>query len=305
MKNDIQKLIENLNSEIKVAKDVQDKSAALQRLQDIAKMYDGEDKVVSFEEIAELIRTQPEELKIMTGWTSFDGLIRGFRPQQLVVISAATKHGKTTFLMDLTTRIAQHQPLWFPFEESAEELIRKYIERGQTPPHGYTPQSITGNRVDWIEKKIVESIAKFGTQVVFIDQLDFIVEMGGDNHAQRVGDTMRKLKGLAKKWNVVIFLICHLVKTNMETQPTLEDLKGSSSIAQEADTVIMLWRETKRENGQVVIGSNVNISVQANRRHGKTGNVPMHYDGAKFLESDAKYVEAERSISASKIDENW
>lgn len=285
-KETISQIMKRLETEIHVTQKGREQTESLLRLKEIAKMYSGEDKVISFGDIAERLKTQAEELKIMTGWTQFDELIRGFRPQQLVVVSAATKQGKTSYLMDLTTRIRQHNPLWFPFEESAEELIRKYIERGQTPPHGYTPQNINGNRIDWIETKIVESIAKFGTQVVFIDQLDFIVEMSGDNHALRVGDTVRKLKALAKKWNVVIFLICHLVKTNMEMQPTLEDLKGSSSIAQEADTVIMLWRETKREAGQVVTTNNVNVSVQANRRHGKTGNVKMAYINGTFIEQD-------------------
>jgi len=120
--------------------------------------------------------------------------------------------------------------------------------------------------------------------VVFIDQLDFIVSLQGESHALRVSQTMRDLKGIAKKWNVVIFIICHLSKAKMDTQPTLEDLKGSSSIGQEADTVILLWRESKRENGRMVITNNLNVSVQANRRTGRTGNVQMVYEDGKFLE---------------------
>jgi replicative DNA helicase len=99
---------------------------------------------------------------------------------------------------------------------------------------------------------------------------------------------MRELKNIAKKWDVLIFLICHLVKTKMDEQPTLEDLKGSSSIGQEADTVILLWREMKKEKGQVVLTNNVNISVQANRRSGKTGNIKTVYENGKFLEKEWK-----------------
>ena len=78
------------------------------------------------------------------------------------------------------------------------------------------------------------------------------------------------------------------MKTKMDTQPTLEDLKGSSSIGQEADTVIILWREMKREDGQVTITNNVNVSVQANRRTGKTGNVRMTYHDGHFTEGEWK-----------------
>jgi replicative DNA helicase len=255
-------------------------------LKEIAKSYEADDKVITFDEIAEKIKVDPDELKIMSGWPQLDEILKGFRLQQLVVVSALTKSGKTSWLMDLTTRLKEHAPLWLPFEESAEELIRKFIERGEEPPKGFTPNVMKRSTFEWIEHRVIESIAKYGTRVVIIDQLDFIVPMGADNHALRVGQAMRDLKALAKKWNVCIFIICHLVKTDMDTQPTLQDLKGSSSIGQEADTVILLWREMRREDGQVVITNNTNVSVQANRRTGKTGNVKMVYNNGHFFEQD-------------------
>ena len=296
---DIKQIIERLDKEINLNKKVQEKTEQLNRLKDIMKLYGGEDKLVSFEEIAEKIKTQPEELKIMTGWKQFDEILKGFRLKQLVVVSAITKHGKTTWLMDLTTKIKEFNPLWFPFEEGADELISKFIERGEQPPHGYCPAIIRGITMDWIEEKIIEGIAKYNTKVVFIDQLDFIVPMNGDNHALRVGQAMRDLKGIAKKWNICIFLICHLSKVNMGENPALEDLKGSSSIAQEADTVILLWRETKRENGERVITNNTNISIQANRRAGTTGNIKMVFNQGHYLEEDWKQAKV------IEEDEKW
>lgn len=193
----------------------------------------------------------------------------------------------TSFLIDLTTRIKEYSPLWFPFEEGAEELIRKYIDRGEEPPLFYIPLTMKGNLIQWLETKIIESIAKYNSRIVFIDQLDFLVPFNGDNHSLRVAQTMRELKEIAKKWNVIIFLICHFVKTRAEQQPTVEDLRGSSSIGQEADTVILLWRETvKNSDGSVIITDNVNVSVQANRRTGKTGNVKMVYENGHFIEKE-------------------
>lgn len=287
----IDTLLQNLRNEITQTQKGVEQAVSLDRLKQIAKVYRGEDEVVSFDTIAERIKNEKDELKIMSGWSGLDDLLKGFRPQQLVVVSAITKSGKTSFLMDLTTRIAEHKPIWFPFEESAEELIRKFVERGEEPPKGFTPHAITDNKISWIEEKIVESIAKHGTRVAFIDQLDFIVPFGGDNHALRVGQAMRELKAIAKKWNITIFLICHLVKTRMDTQPTLEDLRGSSAIGQEADTVIMLWRQMERVNGQVEITNNVNVSVQANRRTGRTGNVKMVFDSGHFIEQDWQHTE--------------
>lgn len=282
----IPELLQKIDREITKMEDDKKRHEAKERLKAIARVYAGEDEVVAWSEIAE--DAKKDELKIPSGWLGLDELLRGFRPQQLVVVSAPTKSGKTSLMVNLTARMAEYAPLWFPFEESAEELSRKFLEKGEDPPQMYSPRSIMGGTTKWIEDKLVESIAKYGTKVVVIDHLDFIVPFNADNHSLRIAQAMRDMKGLAKKWNVVIFLICHLVKTNMESQPTLEDLRGSASIAQEADTVILLWRQMKKEQGQVVITDNVNVSVQANRRHGKTGNVKMVFRDGKFYEEEWK-----------------
>lgn len=285
-KKNVDELISKLGKEIQKEQAGLEKEESLIRLKEIARIYQGDDKVIPFSDIVARIKAGDDELKILTGWTGLDDLLKGFRLQQLVVVSALTKSGKTSFLMDMTTRFREYNPLWFPFEESADELVRKFVERGQEPPLAYTPENMTATSVEWVESKIVESIAKYDTKIVFIDQLDFIVPLTGDNHHLNIAKTMRDLKGIAKKWNIVIFIICHLSKARMDTQPTLEDLRGSASIGQEADTVILLWREMKKESGQVIITDNVNVSVQANRRYGKTGNVKMVYDNGKFLEQD-------------------
>lgn len=285
---EIDLLLSRLQSEIVKTQKGHEQIESLYRLKEIAKVYRGEDEIISFKKIAENIKLQKDELKMMSGWKGLDDLLKGFRPQQLVVVSALTKSGKTSFLMDLTIRLKAFNPMWLPFEESAEELVRKFLERGEDPPLAYTPAVIKNTTNEWMESRIIEAIAKHGTQMVVVDQLDFIVPFGADNHALRIGQAVRDLRTLAKKWNVVIFLVCHLAKAKMDAEPTLEDLKGSSSIAQEADTVILLWREAKREGGHMVITNNVNVSVQANRRMGKTGNVKMIYDNGHFFEQQWK-----------------
>jgi replicative DNA helicase len=78
----------------------------------------------------------------------------------------------------------------------------------------------------------------------------------------------------------------------MVISPTLEDLRDSSFIAQEADTVIMLWRKTKRDDdGELIITNETLVSVQANRRTGETGNVKMVFKNGRFFEEDWKHKE--------------
>lgn len=295
---DIGQLIKNIEIEIQQTQNGLQKTESLERLKEIYLTYKGDDEIISSLELAEEIKNEKEEYKILTGWSGFDNTVGGFRLGQVIAISGITKHGKTSFCIDLTNKIQEEKPVWFPLEEGAKELIRKFLERGEQPPIFYTPRNVKLYNVKWIEMKIIESIAKNGSKIVFIDQLDFIVSLAGDDHHLRVGQTMRELKRLAVKWNVVIVLLCHLRKTRLDANPDLDDLKGSGSIAQESDTVIILWRETIRKNNEVVITNNTNVSVQANRRCGKTGNIKMVFKDGHFLEEDFNsYMQVQAEIN--------
>lgn len=275
---DLEGQIKNLDNEIESQKQ-------FIRLSEVVKLYQGEDRVISSTEIASSLKSRPPEARLKTGHILLDGILKGFALKQLVVIAAPTKNGKTSFCIDMTTRMKETSPLWLPFEEPAEELVQKFLDRAEQPPVFFTPEKMTGNTLAWVEKKIIESKVKYGSQIVFIDHLHFIVPFSMERQDLRIGETMRELKRLAKQWNVVIFLIAHLKKTRVDVQPDLEDLRDSSFIAQEADTVILLWRKTKRENGEVVVLDEVNVSVQANRREGKTGNVKMTFNNGRFYET--------------------
>lgn len=274
---EINQFLRNLEKELStVEKDMETLSKA-ERLQSLLKTYEGEDRVVTSKELAEIIKKRPDEVKYHSRFTGLNAILDGFREGQVVVIAAPTKMGKTTFCIELTKDMQEHNPMWFPFEESAEELISKFLDRDSNPPHFVTPVVLKQRGIPWIEERIVESVVKYNTKIVFIDHLHFIVSFSSDRVDQEIGKTMRELKRIAKQLKVVIVLIAHLKKTRTDTQPSLEDLRDSSFVAQEADTVILLWRETKRENGQVVTTNNVNLSVQANRRTGRTGNVKLVY----------------------------
>lgn len=286
------KLIRDLQIELKAIKNEEERAKKLASLEAMYKDYMGEDRVISSLEIAELIKTRPPIPKINSGLKDLDGILGGFTKKQLVVIAAPTKNGKTSFCIELTCQMKEKNPMWLPFEEPAEELIQKFLDRGEAVPLFYTPEKMvrdTKSCLEWIEKKIIEAKAKFNSEIVFIDHLHFVVPFHTDRQDLVIGAAMRELKSLAKTWNVVIFIVCHLKKTKLDTNPDLEDLRDSSFIAQEADTVIMMWRKTERVNGMVVIGNEATISVQANRRTGKTGNFKMVFSNGRFYEPSEQH----------------
>lgn len=298
----VEELIKRLEKEIKQNANEVESGKQLLRLRNIAKSYEGDDKVVSSHELFEKSKNEPPQKKLLSGFQELDSILNGFREKQLIVLSGITKHGKTSFAIELTIRLKDENPLWIPFEEPAIELIQKFTERGQEPPLFYTPERILENTLQWIENKIIESIAKYNSKIVFIDHLGFIQDferliLAHEPIAYQIERIMRSLKKMAVRWNVVIVVLAHLTKTRLDTNPTLEDLKGSSAIGQEADTVMILWRKTQKIKGEVIIGNEANLSVQANRRTGKTGNVKLTFVNGRFIEGE--------SLPISVEDETW
>ena len=285
--DDITIFMDGLTKDIASIKDQSEQNEAKARLEKAMLVYTGVDELISSLDILERIKTQPEEEKFMTGIVALDNILKGFRKNQLIVLAAPTKSGKSQMTIELSVRMPQMKAVFIPFEESAEELVRKFHDRGEVPPLFYTPKAITGSTVAWIEKKVVEGIVKFNSKLFFIDHLHFIVPFSSDRLDTRIGQVMRDLKRIAKEHEVVIVIVAHLKKTNVTVSPTLEDLRDSSFIAQEADTVLMMWRNSRRNSEGVMETTNQTIlSVQANRRTGNTGNVKLIFKDGRYFEED-------------------
>lgn len=283
---DISTFMDSLSKDINSLSDEKQKLEAKLRLEEAMKVYSGEDELISSLDILERLKTQPEEEKFMTGIKELDTILKGFRKNQLIVLAAPTKSGKSQMTVELAIRMPDMKPVFIPFEESAEELVMKFKDRNEIPPLFFTPKSITNNTLDWIEKKIVEGVVKYNSKLFFIDHLHFIVPFSSDRLDTRIGHTMRTLKTIAKEHGVVIVLVAHLKKTNVVVSPTLEDLRDSSFVAQEADTVLMMWRESKRQDGIMITTNRTILSVQANRRTGSTGNVKLVFENGRYREEN-------------------
>lgn len=303
--NKLAALVNKMKQEMAVVEKSTEDSKAMQLLYDVAAAYQREDKVVPIADIVDRIKNRKPLKQVFTGFKDFDAIVGSFYAQQLITISAAPKSGKTSFCLELTDRLRALHPLWFPFEESAEELVQKFLDRNEDLPPFFTPSAMAGDTLFWIEQKIVEAIAKYDTRLVFIDHLGFIVPPGSENLADRITVVMRGLKTLAKRWGIILFIMAHTKKFHTDAPPALSDIKDSSGPAQESDTVIMLWREVKKQNGQPVMTNNVNVSVQANRRWSKTGVVPMVFSQGHFHEGDWQHTEKSNETEDIEDVINW
>ncbi len=241
-------------------------------------------------------------------------LIGGFKEQQLITIGGDTGHGKTAMGLFLVEKLEALNPVVIPLEQSNEELISQRISNGYSVPKFLSPRAIADRvTVEWIEERVVEGIAKYNTKLVLIDHLGYINDFGkggefrGENTAYRIGQVMKGLKNIAKKWNVVVILLVHISQHDEGKPPSREDIKNSSDIAQESDMVILLWRKNALKKKVRVYQNKTLLSIQKNRRTGRNGNIGLEFDSVtgKFTEDDewvkAMVSSAEKEVEADDL----
>ncbi len=252
--------------------------------------YDGEDRVISsLEAQKEFSEGEALFVKYNTGIKKLDRLADGFEEGELVVISGAQKNGKTSLAQTFTYNMCKSfvYPLWFTFEVSTVNFLKKFPDL----PNFYIPRRIKSYGLKWIKERIIESQVKYRTGVVFIDHLHYLITLGqAVNASLLIGAIMRELKKIAIELKVVIFLLAHTQKVKLEKVPELADLRDSSFIAQEADSVMMIKRHGEVKEGQVDFDRTAGLYFLANRRTGELGHIELIYENNLFYEVSKEVI---------------
>jgi len=276
------KTIERIQERVK--KDIHDEEG-MEFLQKKWEAYQERDKLIWSDEIVERLKTEPLPEGHKLGLPALDDLTGGFRLQQLITMFAATKHGKSQFAMWMAGVLQHLNPVMLLLEQKPDEVVSQFLERKYDIPKFLTPaDQETFVLTDWIEEKVMEGKARFGTQLVIVDHLGYIDNNGKDgkykreNLAYRIEMTMKEIKGIAKRWNVILILFSHIKEGDDTNPPVLEDLYGSSGIKKESDTVISMWRKNYKEGKVKIYEDKTMLSVLANRRFGKNGNVGLDFN---------------------------
>ncbi len=269
-----------------------DRDEQLGRIKGLWENYRGEDRMVSSYELAEMMESEPPQKKINSGFIGLDELTGGFTYEQLIVLSAQEKTGKTTFALQLIGNMEQEQPACFLFEQSPKEIIRQMKSRGQKIPYFVTPLANVDNKYEWFEKRALEAMVKKGSRVFLIDNVDWLQKEYGYNQRtdEAVKDLLLKLKDFCIRWQVIVILIAHVKKVKFQDIPQPDDIKDTSAFKQIADTVLILWRkttETKVEGTKTRAPERTNetlLWVAENRREGRTGYRQFKFNGKDFYE---------------------
>lgn len=102
-----------------------------------------------------------------------------------------------------------------------------------------------------------------------------------DSREQEVAEISRFLKELAKTFRVAVIAVAQLnraAEQRADKQPTIADLRESGSIEQDADSIVLLYRDDYYTKQASKLPSVVELIIGKNR-NGPTGSVFAHFSG--------------------------
>ena len=147
---------------------------------------------------------------------------------------------------------------------------------------------------DRIEPKLLGEISSkavkdFGCEIVFIDHLHYFATGDRRQRTVEIGDMVRYVKLLARKLQIPIVLIAHIKYLEHGGKvPTMDDLKDSSAIKQDADIVALLYRERDKNTRELESSSILNTDKN---RHGKMGQRHFTFgDGKEYKDAQGKEI---------------
>ncbi len=270
---------------------------------------------------AELMNAGTESQNIVkTGFKGIDSKIRGFKPGDLVIVAGRPGMGKTTWALNIASNNIYNgkNVLIFSLEMTNEQLIKKIIssESGISTDKMLSGELTSSDWKNFERSKerlskcdlyiydkspiTIETLVNKTKAIQAVKDIDLIVvdylqllmtsskaPSTSDNRTASMTYISNLLKGLAKEIGCPVISLSQLnrgVESRPDKRPVLSDLRDSGSIEQDADMVIMLYREDYYDALET---GNSEIIIKKNRM-GETGTFELSFDGAmsKFVDPE-------------------
>ena len=277
-----------------------------------------------FAHLNELNQSGEEFPGYSTGLRDLDRRINGLNKSDLIILAARPGMGKTTIALNILSAVAkktQKTVAFFSLEMSREQLATRLLANESFVEN---QKLITGrlNDDDW-EKISLAGAALSQTDIrvddnpsipvaemnalcrrldnlglVVVDYLQLMTSSGygrqSDNRVQLIGDISRSLKIMAKELNVPVLCLSQLsraAESRPDKRPLLSDLRESGAIEQDADQVLLLYRDDyyNKESPD----KNIAEVIVAKNRHGEQGTVRVQWLPQFFTFSDLDERHAE------------
>jgi replicative DNA helicase len=169
---------------------------------------------------------------------------------------------------------------------------------GKIPMHLQDQPHLNTNDIRQKLKKLYRIYPQVG--LVIIDYLQLMEEplLKNVNRAQEISIITRELKNIAREFDVPIIALSQLNRTldgRTNPKPMLSDLRDSGSIEQDADLVLMLYKNNQPIVTNLTSGSSIIDLLIAKQRNGPVGNTRLLFN--EYLTKFEDY----QSIDKSKV----
>ena len=262
-----------------------------------------------------------------TGFIDLDKAITGLNKSDLVIIGARPAMGKTSLALNLarnTAMMGKKKVLFFSLEMTKEQLAQRVLS---TEARIESTKMRTGNisAEEWAKLATATAllsncelyfddtsnmtVSEMKSRIrrlrdvdaVFVDYLQ-LMKSGGrvESRVQEVSEITRNLKLMAKDLNIPVVVLAQLARTTegrgKSHKPQLSDLRESGSIEQDADIVIMLYRDEyyagEKDEQPQEERSPINKAefIISKNRHGPTTTVEVAWNGDYTLFSNLEQI---------------
>ncbi|MFD6950927.1 replicative DNA helicase [Nocardiopsis sp. TSRI0078] len=247
---------------------------------------------------------------VPTGFADFDALTNGLHPGQMVIIAARPAVGKSTLALDFARAASIKNDMtsvFFSLEMGRNEIVMRLLSaEARVPLHTMRSGLMTDE--DWtrlarrmgevanaplfiddspnmsmmeIRAKCRRLKQQHDLKLVIVDYLQLMSSPGRvESRQQEVSEMSRSLKLLAKELEVPVVALSQLNRgpeQRTDKRPQVSDLRESGSIEQDADMVILLYREDVHDKESPRAGE-ADIIV-AKHRNGPTADVTVAFQG--------------------------
>ncbi len=244
--------------------------------------------------------TSGGKVKLPSGLHDLDAQLGGWHPSDLTVIGARPAMGKTALLLNLAYNCNAPCGL-LTLEQPREQVGLRFLSLDAEVP---LESMRTGRLIDSDYQRVSSSLItlskheiygydkpgatisdvirqarkwryEHGIQVLFVDYLQLIEP--DDRRLQRnhqVSATAKGLKFIAKDLGIPVVTLAQLnrdLEKRTDKRPMMSDLRDAGEIEQEADQIIMLYRDEVYDEATADPG--VMELITCKNRHGQTGVV--------------------------------
>jgi replicative DNA helicase len=248
---------------------------------------------------------------LISSFSDLDAFTQGFHNSDLIIIAGRPSMGKTAFSLAIAKNIAMKFNIgtaFFSLEMTKQQLLYRLLSTETHISHTRlrsgriskdewltindgidtlsnlslyiddTPNISVAEMHFKIKKLKQENDIPLG--IIFVDYLQLLEDVSKtDNRVQELSKITRSLKKLARELNVPIIVLSQLsrnVETRTNKRPMLSDLRESGSIEQDADVVIMLYRDEYYYSNTTE--KNIIELILAKQRNGPVGTAKLKFD---------------------------